>query len=381
MRQLGDRLFSCVFLLLLSSCAALAPTSATHVQYPVVAAFGNRDDVLQGTIDNNLMTGTAYVEVVSDNDSLHCRGEAHLTDRGVGDSCAGGKGDCNLTCDNGESLLCKYRLQSCTSGFGAGLDQGKNWFAFRFGKDINHERTELLAERLQHAAAMLPPASPVKQEPPQGSTRKSDEQSFGSGFFVSSDGFIATSNHVVSSSQNVNVITRSGDVLPASIIAADPVNDIALLKVEARVKPVAVTSSEGIAVGEDVLALGYPLPTIEGAAQKATFGRINALSGVGDDVRFLQIDVPIQPGNSGGPLFSSNGGVIGIVTAILNQESTLKAAGVVPQNVNYAIKSDYLLPLLAQQEIRIHHVSSKAPSNRPELVKQLRDSVVLIIAR
>jgi S1-C subfamily serine protease len=228
---------------------------------------------------------------------------------------------------------------------------------------------------------MLPPANPVKQEPAQGSTGKREEESFGSGFFVSSDGFIVTSNHVVASSQNLNVITRSGDVLPAVIIAADPVNDIALLKVETRVKPVAVTSSEGIAVGEDVLALGYPLPTIEGAAQKATFGRINALSGVGDDVRFLQIDVPIQPGNSGGPLFGSNGGVIGIVTAILNQESTLKAAGVVPQNVNYAIKSDYLLPLLAQQEIRVHHVSSKAPSNRPELVKQLRDSVVLIIAR
>ena len=67
--------------------------------------------------------------------------------------------------------------------------------------------------------------------------------------------------------------------------------------------------------------------------------------------------------------------------AVLNQESTLKAVGVVPQNVNYAIKSDYLLPLLAQQEIRVRHVSSNAPSNRPELVKQLRDSVVLVIAR
>jgi hypothetical protein len=131
MRQLGDRLFSLVFLLLFSSCVVLAPTpTTTHVQYPVVAAFANRDDVLQGTIDNNLMTGTAYVEVVSDNDSLQCRGEAHLTDRGIGDSCAGGKGDCNLTCDNGESLLCKYQLQSCTSGFGARLDQGEKWFAF-----------------------------------------------------------------------------------------------------------------------------------------------------------------------------------------------------------------------------------------------------------
>ncbi len=98
--------------------------------------------------------------------------------------------------------------------------------------------------------------------------------------------------------------------------------------------------------GDDVIALGYPLVSIQGQEQKATFGRVNALSGATGDDRFLQIDAPIQPGNSGGPLLDAHGNVIGIVTATLNQLETFRAAGVVPQNVNYALRTSFLFDLL-----------------------------------
>ena len=147
-------------------------------------------------------------------------------------------------------------------------------------------------------------------------------------------------------------------------------------------KPLLVTTSQDVAVADEVFTLGYPLPQIEGTAQKATFGRINALSGVGDDVRFLQIDVPTQPGNSGGPLIDASGRVIGVVDSTLSQEQALKTAGVIPQNVNYAVKGAYVLPLLANHEIVLEGASPKTATKAPrDLVKQFRDSVLLVVAQ
>jgi S1-C subfamily serine protease len=66
--------------------------------------------------------------------------------------------------------------------------------------------------------------------------------------------------------------------------------------------------------GDEVLTLGYPSPSLQGIQQKATFGKINASTGLGDDHRFVQVDVPIQPGNSGGPLLNNQGAVVGVTT-------------------------------------------------------------------
>ena len=85
-----------------------------------------------------------------------------------------------------------------------------------------------------------------------------------------------------------------------------------------------VASSRDLLKAQDVFTLGYPLITLTGQEQKASFGRVNALSGIQGDIRFLQIDVPVQPGNSGGPLLSRDGRVVGVVTATLNQLIPLK---------------------------------------------------------
>ncbi len=144
---------------------------------------------------------------------------------------------------------------------------------------------------------------------------------------------------------------------------------------------ITLSESSGLARGEEVLTLGYPLIELQGQGQKATFGRINSISGMQGDIRFIQIDVPIQPGNSGGPLLNKKGDVVGIVTSTINSLSTLMTAGHAPQNVNYAVKSDYALPLIRTYvNGKTNNVISVTPNaNFADTVKQNEHSVALVI--
>jgi serine protease Do len=142
-------------------------------------------------------------------------------------------------------------------------------------------------------------------------------QALGSGFIIDPDGYVVTNNHVVSDSDGVIVILDSGEELDANIIGTDEKTDLALLKVDAdRALPyVEFGDSETARVGDWVLAIGNPF----GLGGSATAGIISARgrdiqSGPYDD--YLQIDAPINSGNSGGPVFNAAGQVIGINTAI-----------------------------------------------------------------
>jgi len=97
----------------------------------------------------------------------------------------------------------------------------------------------------------------------------------------------------------------------------------------------------------------------------------------------MQIDIPIQHGNSGSPLINMNGQVIGVITATLDQFVTLKASGTLPQNVNYALKFDYVIPLLRHylSEKPIKQIVSEESKKVTDLIKLAEPSVVLIIAK
>jgi serine protease Do len=138
----------------------------------------------------------------------------------------------------------------------------------------------------------------------------------GSGFFVSGDGYIVTNNHVVQKAKTVTVTTQDGKTLDAKVIGTDPKTDLAVIKVnEAGDYPFVALSKEQPRIGDWVVAIGNPY----GLGGTVTAGIISAEGrdiGDGPYDRFLQIDAPINRGNSGGPTFNMKGEVVGVNTAI-----------------------------------------------------------------
>jgi len=140
----------------------------------------------------------------------------------------------------------------------------------------------------------------------------------GSGFVISEDGYIVTNNHVIDSADEIMIEFFSGEELPATVIGTDRNTDIALLKVESD-KPLPFVSfgdSDIARVGDWVMAMGNPLGQGFSVSVGIISARNRALSGSYDD--FIQTDAAINRGNSGGPLFNMDGGVIGVNTAILS---------------------------------------------------------------
>jgi serine protease Do len=153
---------------------------------------------------------------------------------------------------------------------------------------------------------------PQQQQPPRRL------QGQGSGFFISADGYVVTNNHVVEGASEVVVVTEDGEEFPAEIIGTDPRTDLALLKTDREDAPfVAFADPEDVQVGQWVIAVGNPF----GLGGTVTAGIVSALgrninANAYDD--FIQIDAPVNRGNSGGPAFDYNGAVIGVNTAIFS---------------------------------------------------------------
>jgi len=141
----------------------------------------------------------------------------------------------------------------------------------------------------------------------------------GSGFILSSDGYIVTNNHVVEDATGIQVKLADDRELAATVVGRDPKTDLALLKVEATGLPVIpIGDSNALQVGEPVMAIGNPF----GLEQTVTTGIVSATGrviGSGPYDNFIQTDASINPGNSGGPLINARGEVIGINTAIVSQ--------------------------------------------------------------
>ena len=172
-------------------------------------------------------------------------------------------------------------------------------------------------------------------------------QASGTGFFITTDGYFVTNQHVVESAKSIVILAANGKKFPAEVIRVDSANDIAILKAEGTFRALPVQTSQSVRRGDKVFTLGFPNTSVQGVEPKYTEGVISSLTGVRDEPNNYQISVAIQPGNSGGPLISSLGNVIGIVASKLSAEAMLKRGGSSPENVNYAVKSNYLVELIS----------------------------------
>jgi serine protease Do len=154
-----------------------------------------------------------------------------------------------------------------------------------------------------------------------------------------------------------------------------------LLKAEGRFSPLPIASSRAVKLGGTVATVGFPNIGLQGFAPKLARGEIASLSGVQDDARYFQISLPVQPGNSGGALVDERGNVVAVVSAKLNAGAALATSGALPENVNYAVKSSFLLSFLES----VPDVSAKlkapitADRKFEDVVKSAQDAAVLVL--
>ena len=204
--------------------------------------------------------------------------------------------------------------------------------------------------------------------------------SSGTGFFISDDGYLISNNHVVEGANQVRLVTSAG-LISAKVVKVDAANDLALLKAEGRFAALPVAASRGVKLGGTVATVGFPNIGLQGFAPKLAKGEIASLSGAGDDARYFQISVPVQPGNSGGALVDERGNVVGVVSAKLNASAALRSSGALPENVNYAVKSSYLLSFL--ESVPEVAAKLKEPSGKEkkfeDVVKEAEQAAVLVL--
>lgn len=200
----------------------------------------------------------------------------------------------------------------------------------------------------------------------------------GSGFVLTNNGIIVTNYHVVKDMSIINVqLKMEGDIKSynAKLISSDKMNDIALIKIEDpnfqnfHTIPYAINLST-CDVGTSVFAMGYPMSNQLGEEVKVTDGIISSKTGYQGDVVTYQISAPIQPGNSGGPLFDKQGNLVGITNAGVPEAN----------NVGYAIKTFYLKSLVDALPFSVYLPSNNTISNLSfvEKIKKLSDYVVFI---
>ncbi|WP_425407713.1 Do family serine endopeptidase [Hyphococcus sp.] len=176
-------------------------------------------------------------------------------------------------------------------------DSLEQFFNFRFGNPSN-------------------PNAPAPDDFNNG-VRRMEAQ--GSGFFIDTDGHIVTNNHVVEDADNVRIRLANGDEISAEVVGTDPLTDLAVLKVDARRNQPFVEFADDVnlRVGDFVLAVGNPY----GLNGTVTSGIVSAIGGSNREnqyLDFIQIDAPINRGNSGGPTFDLKGRVVGVNTAIFS---------------------------------------------------------------
>ena len=189
----------------------------------------------------------------------------------------------------------------------------------------------------------------------------------GTGFSVSESGDVITNFHVIEECDAVNII-YNGNEIEATIAATDPYNDLALLKGNFETNYFFTFDDKPIEPRTLINVAGFPHGYDVSTMVVVNEGIISSPVGIGDDVSRFRIDAPIQPGNSGGPVFDKNGNALGVVVESLDKELIFKETGDIPENANFAIKG-----YVAKDFLKTHGVKLEKPRKkvRPRFVTDL----------
>lgn len=198
-------------------------------------------------------------------------------------------------------------------------------------------------------------------------------------------GFVVTNSHVVAGSRQIALLDQTGAKFTAWPVLRDDVNDLVFLQVdEPRKLPAALPLAEArTRLGSSVFTIGFPRIDVMGKTPKLSNGVISGLQGLRDDPCSYQTTVPIQPGNSGGPIFNLNGEVVGIVASMVGIRD--EASGAISQlpNISCAIKIKCLkelFPHLPAQGTDIDSLSSD-PGDLESIAQRVQNSVLIVVAK
>jgi len=209
------------------------------------------------------------------------------------------------------------------------------------------------------------PAQTTPSPPPKFGT--------GSGVFVSADGMVLTAEHVIRDAKQIDVIARDGSRVRAQVHASSRSLDLAILTTNTTAPAYLPIRLTGPTPGAKVFTVGYPVPGVLGQTPKVSDGIVNATSGIRDDAGFMQISIPIQPGNSGGPVVTEEGTLVGVVTSSAALAPFLERTGTMPQNVNWAVHSSLAVTLLGKEGAK-----PQARTREQSISDTLRASVLIL---
>ncbi len=337
-------------LLLLIVAAALA-SCATATVYGIV---GDEEDLYTGSAIG-YMSRSGTIELTNAKGNV-CKGDfayyaGVLAGRGI------------IGCDDGQRATIEFTGLSSLSGYGRGISSNGRPVAFTYG--MSREQSALYLGYKASGGASGSAAAPGAAAPTRAAT--------GTGFYINRQGHVLTNAHVAGKCAAITVTRLGGAAVPASLVKVDASNDLAVLIAQPSPSVAAFRGGRPVRAGEAVVAYGFPMTGTLSSGGVVTNGSVSALTGFRDDSRYLQISAPIQGGNSGGPLLDSAGNVVGVITASLGSRSRD-----VPQNVNFALKTDVARTFLESAGVPIETSSSARDLSVADIGEKARAFSVLI---
>ncbi len=252
--------------------------------------------------------------------------------------------------------------------YGRGTEKALKGYNKQNLKGINLEKAENAAELyksilLQDIDDVITPENKNKRNSPKNYASKEKNKaskldplklyriSQGTGFFVSSSGHVVTNAHVIKSCKKVKAFHQNISK-EAQQLAIDTQNDLALLKIDVIPPYVMPISLEGPVLAQKIILAGFPFGDALSSNLKVTFGGVSSTTGLGNNYSQIQIDAAMQSGNSGGPIIGQRyGNVVGVAVSKLDHKAVLEKFGVLPENINFGIKSSTVLNFLKANSV------------------------------
>ena len=335
----------------------------------VYATLGDDKEIYRGQLQPELNhSGTM---TMSNSKGRVCSGSYHFVNADLARNIISVGGVAAIRCNDGVTANMRFHTISKYSGWGAGQTSKNEKINFTFGMSEDESRMYL----------NMPEQSVDEETAQNGLNGNTSNQNsaeikplgFGTGFLISEQGHILTNNHVVNGCEYMQVRYADGTQEKADILFTDSINDLAVVKVNSKQSAIATfPTSSNYRVGDDVIAYGYGMAGELSKSGVLTTGTINALSGWGDDSRFIQISATVQHGNSGGPLVDRKGNVIGVNTGIIDTVEYYKAKGQTPENAAFSVKELVMKTFLKAHSIPFTEVDRTQAMSNADLGDMMR---------